>query len=314
MNKKTVVVTGGAGFIGSHLCHRLAKEGYKVRIIDNLYRGRISYIHDLLDNGSVSLHCLDIRSPLIEEYFKNAKYVFHLAALCINYSLSHPKESFDVNVMGTFNVFNSAYKTGVEKIIFASSASVYGNPQQLPMHESHPLNPITPYCIAKIAGEYMLKMSMFGGLPYITLRIFNVYGTRQPTDAYYTSVIINFVKRITKDLPPIIIGDGSQSMDFVNVKDVVDAFILAMTSDVTGKTVNVGSGTTTSIKELANLIIELLEKNMKPVYRTGRKLIVTRRQADISKAKELLTFKPKITLKKGLKELVMDIKENPEMY
>jgi len=314
MSKKTVVVTGGAGFIGSHLCHRLVKEGYKVRIVDNLYRGRIGYIKDLLDNGSASLHCLDIRSTMIKDYFKDAKYVFHLAALCINYSVSHPEESFNANVIGTFNVFNSAYEAGVEKVVFASSASVYGNPQELPMRESHPLNPITPYCIAKIAGEYMLKMSMFSGLRYVTLRNFNVYGTRQPTDAYYTSVIISFAKRIMKNLPPIIVGDGSQSMDFVNIKDVVDAFVLAMTSEVTGETINVGSGTTTSIKEMANLIIELLEKDIEPIYRKGVKLIVTRRQADISKAKELLGFKPRIMLKDGLRELITDIKDNPEMY
>lgn len=309
-----VVVTGGAGFIGSHLCHRLVQEGFQVAIIDNLYRGRMSYIEDLLLDGNATLHSIDIRSPLIEEFFQGAKYVFHMAAVCINYSVACPDESLDINVRGTFNVFNSAFKAGVKKVIFASSASVYGDPEYLPMDESHPLNPITPYCISKIAGEQMLRMKLFNGLPYMILRNFNVYGKRQPVDAYYTNVIINFVNRISQGLQPIIIGDGSQSMDFVNVKDVVDANIKAAFSDVKGEIVNIGSGNSVSVKELANDILKIFEADLEPIYKIDQKSIVTRRQADISKAKDILQFEPKISLIEGLKELSEDIHNNPKMY
>jgi UDP-glucose 4-epimerase len=315
MTKEKVVITGGAGFIGSHLSHKLAKLGYQVVILDNLTRGRYEYIKDLVEEKKATFINGDIRTPsLVSAVLKGAKYVFHEAAVCINYSLKHAEESIDINVAGSFNVFKVAAAAGVKKLIFSSSASVYGNPLYIPMDENHPLNPITPYCASKIAGEYFLKMFGSHGLKYNILRYFNVYGPRQSTDAYYTSVIINFMKRIQEGEAPVICGDGSQSMDFVNVHDVVEANILAMESDVWGEVFNVGSGTSTTVKELAETIIKSFKSNVKPVYQKEVKIIVQRRQAEISKIKKMLKFEPKVNLGKGLKEIAKDIVIHPSYY
>jgi UDP-glucose 4-epimerase len=315
MKNDKAVVTGGAGFIGSHLSHRLAELGYNVVILDNLFRGRSEYVKDLVDEGKASFVNGDIRNySIVHDALKGAKYVFHEAAVCINYSQKNPEESIEVNVNGSFNVFKAAAEVGVKKLVFASSASVYGNPVYLPMDENHPLNPITPYCVSKIAGEYFLKIFGPKGLKYNILRYFNVYGPRQSVDAFYTSVIINFMKNVQENKSPMICGDGSQSMDFVNVHDLVEANIRAAESDVWGETFNVGSGTSTTVKELAETIIKLFGKNLKPTYQKGTKIIVRRRQAEISKIKKLLKFKPKVGLEEGLAQIAKDITAHPNYY
>jgi UDP-glucose 4-epimerase len=315
MKNDKAVVTGGAGFIGSHLSHRLAELGYNVVMLDNLFRGRSEYVKDLVDEGKASFVNGDIRNySIVHDALKGAKYVFHEAAVCINYSQENPEESIEVNVNGSFNVFKAAAEVGVRKLVFASSASVYGNPVYLPMDENHPLNPITPYCVSKIAGEYFLKIFGPKGLKYNILRYFNVYGPRQSVDAFYTSVIINFMKNVQENRAPMICGDGSQSMDFVNVHDLVEANIRAAESDVWGETFNVGSGTSTTVKELAETIIKLFGKNLKPTYQKGTKIIVRRRQAEISKIKKLLKFKPKVGLEDGLAEIAKDITAHPNYY
>jgi UDP-glucose 4-epimerase len=315
MKNDKAVVTGGAGFIGSHLSHRLAKLGYNVVILDNLFRGRSEYVKDLVDEGKASFVNGDIRNySIVHAALKGAKYVFHEAAVCINYSQKNPEESIEINVNGSFNVFKAAAEVGVEKLVFASSASVYGNPVYLPMDENHPLNPITPYCVSKIAGEYFLKIFGPKGLKYNILRYFNVYGPRQSVDAFYTSVIINFMKNVQENKAPMICGDGSQSMDFVNVHDLVEANIRAAESEVWGETFNVGSGTSTTVKELAETVIKLFGKNLKPTYQKGTKIIVRRRQAEISKIKKLLKFKPKVGLEEGLAEIAKDITAHPNYY
>jgi len=315
MGKEKVVVTGGAGFIGSHLSHKLAELGYQVVILDNLTRGRYEYIKDLVEKKKATFIEGDIRNPsIVSDVLNGAKYIFHEAAVCINYSQKYPEESIDINVNGSFNVFKAAATAGVKKLIFASSASVYGNPLYLPMNEAHPLNPITPYCVSKIAGEYFLKIFDQQGLKYNILRYFNVYGPRQSIDAYYTSVIINFMKKVQEEEAPVICGDGSQSMDFINVHDVVEANILAMESDVSGEVFNVGGGTSTTVKELAETIIKLFKKDLKPEYQKELKIIVRRRQADISKIKHMLKFEPKVNLEKGLEEIARDIVAHPNYY
>ena len=315
MTKEKAVITGGAGFIGSHLAHKLAELGYQVVILDNLTRGKYDYIKDLVEEKKATFIQGDIRTPaLVSDVLKGAKYVFHEAAVCINYSMKHAEESIDINVMGSYNVFNAAAAAGVKKLIFSSSASVYGNPLYLPMDENHPLNPITPYCASKIAGEYFLKMFGPQGLKYNIVRYFNVSGPRQSTDAFYTSVIINFMKKIQEGGAPVICGDGSQSMDFVNVHDVVEANILAAESDVNGEIFNVGSGTQTTVKELAETIIKSFKSNVKPVYQKEVKIIVQRRQAEISKIKRMLKFEPKTSLEAGLKEIAEDIVTHLNYY
>jgi UDP-glucose 4-epimerase len=315
VNKEKVVITGGAGFIGSHLSRRLAERGYDVVVFDNLFRGRYEYVEDLVSSGKASFVKGDVRDfDLVRQTIKGSKCVFHEAAVCINYSMAQPEESMDINIQGTHNVLKAALEGGVKKLIFSSSASVYGNPVYLPMGEDHPLNPITPYCVSKIADEYLLKMFSNRGLKYIALRNFNVYGLRQSVDAYYTSVILSFVKRIMNREPPMILGDGKQSMDFVNVSDVVNANLLAMESDVENEVFNVGSGESTSVKELAEMIIEIFGEDMKPIYHGETKVIVQRRQADISKIGKFLGFKPETKLKNGLDEIARDIVARPDYY
>lgn len=310
-----ILVTGGAGFIGSHLVESLVDRGYFVRVLDNLYRGKIEPIQYLIDKGKVEFIDGDVRySDAVDRCMKDIDYVFHEAAVCINRSLVYPKESIDINLNGSHNVFKAALDNNVKKVIFASSASVYGEPQILPMSEDHPLNPITPYCVSKIASEYLLKFFARHGLKYFVLRYFNVYGMRQSVDAYYTSVIILFIKRILNNLAPIIDGDGSQSMDFVNVKDVVRANILAMESNVVNEVVNIGSGKSTSIAEIAQMLIKSLDVEVEPIFRPREFILVKHRKADVSKAKKLLEFEAKVKIEDGLKEVAQDIAKNPELY
>ena len=312
---KNVLVTGGAGFIGSHLVEALVEKGYFVRVLDNLGRGNVKYIQPLIDKGKIEFIDGDVRySDAVDKSMKDIDYVFHEAAVCINRSLVYPKESIDINLNGSHNVFKAALDNDVKKVIFASSASVYGEPQILPMSEDHPLNPITPYCVSKIASEYLLKFFARQGLKYFVLRYFNIYGLRQNIDAYYTSVIILFVKRLLNNRPPLIDGDGSQSMDFVNVKDVVRANLLAMESDVVNEVVNVGSGKSTSIAELAQVLIKSVGADVKPIFNPRESVLVTHRRADVTKAKKLLGFEAMVNIEEGLNEVAHDIAKNPELY
>jgi UDP-glucose 4-epimerase len=312
---KNVLVTGGAGFIGSHLVEALVEKGYFVRVLDNLGRGNVKYIQPLIDKGKIEFIDGDVRySDAVDKSMKDIDYVFHEAAVCINRSLVYPKESIDINLNGSHNVFKAALDNDVKKVIFASSASVYGEPQILPMSEDHPLNPITPYCVSKIASEHLLKFFARQGLKYFVLRYFNIYGLRQNIDAYYTSVIILFVKRLLNNRPPLIDGDGSQSMDFVNVKDVVRANLLAMESDVVNEVVNVGSGKSTSIAELAQVLIKSVGADVKPIFNPRESVLVTHRRADVTKAKKLLGFEAMVNIEEGLNEVAHDIAKNPELY
>ncbi len=313
--KEKVVITGGAGFIGSHLAHKMADLGYDIVLFDNLYRGRYDYIKDLVEQKRAEFVEGDIRNrDAVRDVVKDASYVFHEAAVCINYSQKCPEESVEINVDGSFNVFKAATEVGVKKLVFASSASVYGNPIYLPMDENHPLNPITPYCVSKIADEYFLRILGQQGLKYNVLRYFNVYGPRQSVDAFYTSVIINFMKKAKEDQAPVISGDGSQSMDFINVHDLVEANLLAARSDVSGEAFNVGSGTSTSVKKLAETIIALMGKKLEPIYQKEKNIIVRRRQAGISKINRMLGFTPTVSLEEGLSEIAKDIQLHPENY
>jgi UDP-glucose 4-epimerase len=314
LKKKSVLVTGGAGFIGSHLVEELVKKGYGVRVLDVLSRGSLKYIQPLIDEGKVKYIDGDIRyKDAVDAAMKGVDYVFHEAATNINRSQVYPEESFDVNFKGSQVVFKSALDHGVKKVMFASSASVYGKPKVLPMSESHELNPITPYCVSKLASEFLLKFYARFGLKYIIFRYFNVYGIRQHTDAYYTSVIILFIKRLLEGNSPVINGTGSQSMDFVNVRDVVRANIMSMESEIENEVFNVGSGKSTTIKELAYILRDLMGSDVEPTFEP-REVLVTERRADIKRAKELLGFETETDLKDGLAEVIEDMKEHPSRY
>ena len=239
-------------------------------------------------------------------------YVFHEAAVCINYSQKFPQESMEINLQGSNHVFKAALENKVKRVIFASSASVYGDPKSLPMRENGHLEPITPYCISKLASEQLLKFYARQGLEYNILRYFNVYGLGQSADAYYTSVIILFIKKMLKGEPPVIQGDGKQSMDFVNVKDVVQANLLVMKSDTKNEVFNVGSRKSTTIKKLANILIKSLNLKLKPQF-DNEPSLVKRRRADITKISQL-GYKVTVNVEEGLVEVAQDIAKHPENY
>jgi len=310
----TILVTGGAGFIGSHLVEALVKKGYFVKVLDILSRGTLEYIQPLINQNKVEFIDGDIRyKDAVDKAMKDVDYVFHEAATNINRSQIYPEESFDVNFKGSQVIFKSALDHKVKKVMFASSASVYGQPKILPMSEEHDLSPITPYCVSKLSSEYLLKFYSRFDLKYLVFRYFNVYGLRQHTDAYYTSVIILFLKRLLNNEPPLVSGSGEQSMDFVNVKDVVRANIMGMESDVENDIFNVGTGKSTSIKEVAKLLIEFTGSNIEPKF-LPRNVLVTERRADVKKAKKLIDFEAEIDFKDGLFKVVEDIKNHPERY
>ncbi len=303
-----VLVTGGAGFIGSHLVDRLVDLGHHVVVIDTLSRGLLSNISDHINSGNVTFHDSDIRyRDAVDAAMKDVKYVFHLAATNINRSVVYPEESFDINFRGSQVVFKSALEHDVERVIYASSASVYGDPKVLPMSENGELNPITPYCVSKLACEHLLRFYHRSGLKSVSFRNFNVYGERQNTDAYYTTVIIKFIENICNDKPPVILGDGAQSMDFIHVSDIVRANILAMESDIDCEIINLGSGKSTSIADLARIIIKKFGTKIQPIFE-ARDVMVSERRADTFKAKDLLNFSTKKQFSEGIGEVISEIK------
>jgi UDP-glucose 4-epimerase len=310
-----ILVTGGAGFIGSHLTEELVRKGHFVRVLDNLQRGRLHYIQPLIDKGKVEFIDGDVRYlDAVNKSMQGMEYVFHEAAICINRSQAYPQEAIDINLNGSHNVFKSALDHNVKKVMFASSASVYGEPEKLPMSEHHTLNPITPYCVSKIASEYLLKFFTRHGLKYIAFRYFNVYGLRQSTDAYYTSVIILFIKRILNNQSPQLVGDGTQTMDFVNVRDIVQANILGMESDVVNEVFNVATQTQTSVKQLAEILLASLGKPELKAELLPRHVLVMKREGDISKISRMLGYRVSVDARTGLSEVARDIAAHPEDY
>ncbi len=311
---KRILVTGGAGFIGSHIVDELVKKDYEITVLDSLIRGKIESIQPHIDSKRITFIKGDIlNKETVDKAVANADYVFHEAADNINKSQKFPADSVDVNMVGSVNVFDACLKHNIKRVIYASSASVYGNPKKLPMVESDELNPITPYCITKRACENLLSFYSTKGLKYNILRYFNVYGERQNTDAYYTSVIILFIKRLLNGEAPRIDGDGSQSMDFVNIKDIAQANILALETDVENEIFNVASGMQTSIKELAEILIDSLGLKIQPEF-NPRPVLVTRRQADISKIQKMLGYKVTVHRDEGLRAVAQDVKNNIDRY
>jgi UDP-glucose 4-epimerase len=316
MDKPKILITGGAGFIGGHITEQLVEKGYKVRIFDNLYRGDISKFRKLIESGDVEFVEGDIRylSRLLEA-MDGIEYIYHEAADCINKSLQNPAESFSINILGTTNVFEAARINKVKKVIFASSASVYGDPLTLPMTENSPLLPITPYCIGKHTTENIAKYySRFHDINYIGFRYFNVYGPRQNVDAYYTNVVILFIKRIMSGQAPIINGDGKQSMDFIHVTDIARANVMALEHTVNNEVFNIGTNKSTTVKQLADILIKASGKSGIIPQFTGQASLVKERRADYSKIKEKRGWAPTIKVEEGLLDLAKDIIENPELY
>ena len=302
---KTVFFTGGAGFIGLHVVPQLLERDYRVRIFDNMFRGDRDAVDALVREGGVELIDQDIRyGGAVHQAMKGCDYVIHAAAVSINKSQSDPYESLDINLVGEHNVFAAAADHRVERLVFCSSASVYGDPKRLPMHEDEPLDPQTPYCISKRAGEDLLGFyQRRAGLSWIALRFFNVYGPGQKTTAYYTSVINHFVNRIRRGEAPVIDGNGEQSMDFIHVHDIARSVVLALTAEQDNMPVNIGTGVDTSIATLADILLGAMGSSATPIF-NPRPVIASRRAADISRAVEVLGFKAEIDVRTGMAELI----------
>ena len=305
MTDKTVFFTGGAGFIGMHVIPLLLERGYKVRLFDNMFRGDRDAVAKFVATGNVELIDQDVRyGGAVHAAMKGCDYVIHFAAVSINKSQSDPFESMDINTIGEHNVFAAAADLGVKRLVFASSASVYGEPEKLPMHEDDRLNPLTPYCISKRTGEDLLGYYQRAkGLSWIALRFFNVYGEGQKTTAYYTSVINHFVNRLKNGQAPIIDGEGQQSMDFIHVKDIARATVMALEAPTDNLAINVGTGIDTTIATLAEILIDAVGVEVKPEF-NPREVLASRRAADTTRAREVLGFEPTITVEDGMRALV----------
>jgi UDP-glucose 4-epimerase len=300
----TVLVTGGLGYIGNYAVRELLERGWRVRILDNRYRSDPAVAENLAALDGVDIVEGDVRyAHTVESAVTGTEAVVHLAAVCINKSVSDPTESLDVNLMGTQNVLAAAAREGVRRFVFASSASVYGNPTALPMREDDQLSPLTPYCVAKSAGEQMLDYyARRSRMSWAALRFFNVYGPGQPVDAYYTSVIVTFLRRLAAGLPPIIDGKGDQSMDFVHVEDVARAIGVALDSELPNCALNIGTGRQTSIAELADLLIGTMGVDVEPVFKP-REVLVARREASMERTLATLDWSPRISLEEGVATL-----------
>ena len=303
---KRTVVTGGAGFIGSHLAEELASRGYYVVILDDLSTGRTENIEVLLQNKDVQFVQGSITNlPLLHKLFQGVESVFHQAAIpSVPRSIENPLLSHEVNVTGTLNVLLAARDNHVKKVIYASSSSVYGDTPTLPKREDMPPNPQSPYAVTKLAGEYYCRaFQEVYGLPSVCLRYFNVYGPRQDPNSQYAAVIPRFISRVSQGEPPVIYGDGEQTRDFTFVRDAVEANILAAESEATG-VFNTGRGEKISINQLAELIITLAGSNLKPVHSTPRPGDIGHSLADISKAKAF-GYTPRYDLEQGLRKLLL---------
>ena len=300
-------VTGGAGFIGSHLVKNLVERGNEVIVIDNLNTGKKENIEKI--SKKIDFFEIDIRDfSAVEDILKNIDGVFHEAALAsVQDSFRIPDEFFEVNVNGTENIFKIGKKLGI-KIVYASSSSVYGNPIRIPIKESDGKNPFNPYAKTKLEGDKLAEKYAKNGLKVIGLRYFNVFGPRQSKE--YAGVIKLFLERIQQGLSPLINGDGLLVRDFVYVDDVVNANILAMESNIDGEFFNIGTNSAISVLDLANIIIKFSGLKLKPIHQPAVPGDVKATQADITKAKMMLKWKPTTDLKDWLKSAVLDVKNN----
>ena len=296
-----ILVTGGAGFIGSHIVEYLVRRGDDVTVLDNLYTGSIENLSKV--NDDINFVNGDIREyKLLERLVSDSDGVFHEAALAsVQQSLKMQDEYFDVNVVGTENILKLAKEYGF-KVVYASSSSVYGNPKRIPIKENDDRNPINPYAQTKLETELLAEKYSKMGVSVIGLRYFNVFGKRQSKE--YAGVIKLFLDRIQQNQSPKINGDGLQVRDFVYIEDVVKANVLAMDSNVKHEFLNVGSGNRVSILDLAQIIINASGLSLKPIHCPALSGDVKTSQADITLIKKLLGWQPKTKLENWLIEVI----------
>jgi UDP-glucose 4-epimerase len=309
LNGKRVMVIGGAGLIGSHVVDELLRTDVaEILVYDNFFRGRRDNLRDALSDPRVTIfpHGGDIlHSDILRGAMEGIHGVVHLAALWLLQCHEYPRAAFDVNVRGTFNVIEAAIAAGVERVVYSSSASVYGDALEIPMTEEHPYNNFTFYGATKIAGEHMFKsLGDRYGLSWAGLRYMNVYGPRQDYKGAYIAVMMKILDRLEQGLPPIVYGDGSQQYDFIHVVDVARANVAALAADATGKCYNVGRGIGTSIRELTELLLDLTGSDQGIQYEPAGQTFVTNRIGSTEEAERDLDFRWSIDLRPGLESLI----------
>ncbi|ODT82095.1 MAG: NAD-dependent epimerase [Pelagibacterium sp. SCN 64-44] len=309
MDGKRVLITGGAGLIGSHIVDLLTQAApAEIIVYDNFVRGRMENLAQAQTAMQLTIVHGDVRDiTLLNATMRGVDLVFHQAAIRITQCAEDPRLAHDVLATGTFNVLEAAVTAGVEKVVAASSASVLGAADIFPTAETHhPYNNRTIYGAAKTYNEGLLRsFNEMYGLRYVALRYFNVYGPRMDVYGAYTEVLIRWMERIAAGLPPIIMGDGSQTMDFVHVADIARANILAAGADISDQVFNVASGSETSLNDLAQILLRVMGSSLSPIHEPARKVNpVARRLASTEKATSRLGFRAEITIEDGLRDLV----------
>lgn len=300
-----VLVTGGAGFIGSHLVEKLVSKGFNVRVLDDLSTGRLENLSTIMDR--IEFVRGDVRDPrAVSRAVRGVDIVYHLAArINVEESFEKPRLYWDVNVEGTRILLDEMEKAGVGRLVFMSSAAVYGEPKSLPVREDHPLNPMNPYGETKVEGEKLVGERVAGGaVKAVVVRLFNAYGPRQEGNPY-AGVVQKFVERVSRGQPPVIFGDGLQTRDFIYVEDVADALVF-LGEKIEGSIVlNLGTGVETRIIDLARLVLEIYGLNgVDPVFAPARRGDVRRSVADISRIRRL-GWSPRYDLRSGLSRMIM---------
>jgi len=303
-----VLVAGGAGFIGSNLVDKLLQEGVEVTVLDNLYTGSLENIAHHKQNRNFHFVRGDVRNPdAVKSIVKDMDAVFNEAAVVsVPRSMENPLLANEVNVTGTLNLLTACLHSGVKRFVQASSASIYGNTAALPLREELPPKPISPYAVSELAAESYVKVfSTVYGLPTVCLRYFNVYGPRQ-TYSPYSGVITIFINRLQRNQPPIILGNGKQTRDFVYVEDVIKANMLALIRKrAVGEVFNIATGIATTINQMVTILQESMGKmNLRPIYKEPRSGDIRHSCASIEKARKILGYKPQFSLEKGLTKLV----------
>ena len=306
MTKRAYLVTGGAGFIGSHICERLLKEGQSVRVLDNFISGKEANLESI--GGDVDLIRGDIRDArTVAEAMKGVSVVFHEAALgSVPRSVADPVTTHEVNITGTLNVLLAARDAGVGRVVSASSSSVYGDTEVLPKHEGMRPQPMSPYALSKLAGEHYISVfNRVYGFEAVGLRYFNIFGPRQDPESQYAAVIPRFITALLEGRQPVIYGDGLQSRDFTYVENVVEANLLESEAEaVSGRAFNVACGGRYSLVDLLGKMKEILGSSIEPVHEAPRAGDVRDSQASIEAAQKAFDYRVLVDFDEGLRRTV----------